>query len=84
MLSDLPTEIGLMQNASLIDLSENLLTNEIPSELALLENLQGLYLNGNLLSGSIPVELCDRVTNNGLDLLIDCDLVECACGCRCI
>lgn len=80
----IPTEIGLMRNATFIDLSDNRLTNEIPSELALLENLQEVRLYGNSLSGSIPSELCDRVIDDGLEIIIDCILVDCTCGCICI
>ena len=80
----IPIEIGLMQNVSYVDLSDNFLTGDIPSELALLENLETLYLFDNLFSGSVPEQLCARVTNNGLDLAVDCDSVQCGCACNCL
>ena len=78
-----PIEMGLMQNASYVDLSDNLLTGDIPSELAMLENLEFLYLYDNLFDGSVPEQLCTRVTNDGLYVAIDCDLVSCDCDCAC-
>uniref|UniRef100_A0A7S3L6V9 L domain-like protein n=1 Tax=Amphora coffeiformis TaxID=265554 RepID=A0A7S3L6V9_9STRA len=80
----IPTEIGLMQNVSYVDLSDNFLTGEIPSELALLENLETLHLYDNLIVGAVPEQLCARVTNDGLDLAVDCDFVQCDCACDCL
>ena len=79
----IPTEMGLMQGAVLIDLSDNYLEGFIPSHLALIPDLQTLHLHNNFLSGSVPPELCDRVTNNGLNLAVDCDFVFCDCNCDC-
>jgi hypothetical protein len=80
---EIPSEIGLLENVQFMFLDENDLTGQIPSEIGNLSSLVELWVSGNRLSGSVPEEVCNLVLNNGLEIVIDCDLVECDCGCLC-
>jgi Leucine-rich repeat (LRR) protein len=80
---EIPSELGLLENVQFMFLDENDLTGQIPSELGKLTGLVELWVNGNRLSGSVPEEVCNMVLNNGLEIVVDCDLVECDCGCLC-
>jgi hypothetical protein len=64
-------------------LFDNALTGSIPSTLGSLSLLELLWLYGTNMPGSVPQQLCHLVETNGLDLAINCELVECDCGCRC-
>jgi hypothetical protein len=79
----IPSALGLLTKLTDVSLRDNALTGHIPSSLGLLTQLEWLWLYNNMLSGSVPVELCNLVESNGLDLRIDCALVECDCGCIC-
>jgi Leucine-rich repeat (LRR) protein len=78
-----PTELGDLTSVTKLDLSDNQLTGTIPSELGALTSLQVLNLHENLLTGSVPFELCTLVALKSLTLKVDCDEIECACGCHC-
>jgi hypothetical protein len=78
----IPTEIGLLSNLEFLFLDMNALTGSIPSELGQLTTLVELWIGSNLLTGTVPAELCELVTS-GLELQVDCDFVECDCGCLC-
>lgn len=79
----LPTELGLLRSLELLDLEGNLLSGGIPSELGSLENIKELILSDNNLNGTVPVELCALIESNNAKVEIDCDRVECDCGCTC-
>jgi Leucine-rich repeat (LRR) protein len=80
----IPIELSACTDMTSLYLYDNALTGQIPSALGLLSRLEHLWLFNNTLSGSVPVELCNLVESNGLDLRIDCTLVECDCGCSCV
>jgi hypothetical protein len=80
---EIPSEFGLLENIQFMFLDENDLTGQIPSELGNLSGLVELWVSGNQLSGSVPEGVCNLVLNNNLEIVIDCDLVECDCGCLC-
>jgi hypothetical protein len=79
----IPSELGLLENLQLLFLDENNLTGPIPSEFGKMSGLLELWVNGNQLTGSVPEEVCNLVLNNNLEIIIDCEVVECDCGCLC-
>gem|GEM_PF-5332671 len=50
----IPSDIGDLQDATFIDLSDNQLNGSIPGSIGNLSNLGALYLDNNDLSGDIP------------------------------
>nr|KJB60475.1 hypothetical protein B456_009G307100 [Gossypium raimondii] len=54
----IPTEIGRLNNAMILELTNNELIGSIPTTIGGLTNLQYLGLSGNKLKGSIPHDLC--------------------------
>lgn len=78
----IPTELGLLTDLEYLFLDINALTGTIPSELGNLENLIQLWLGSNLLGGTVPEEVCDLIAN-GTEVQVDCDSVQCDCGCLC-
>ena len=79
----IPTELGLLTNMEILYMEDNLLRGTIPTELGNMSSLTLLHLYGNQLRGTVPPQLCTLIETNGLDLAVDCDLVECDCGCNC-
>jgi hypothetical protein len=79
---ELPFQLGGLSAAREIYLESNLFSGTIPRSLGFLSNLEVLHLHDNDLSGEVPPELCDLV-DNGLDLAIDCFLIDCPCACNC-
>lgn len=53
----IPTELGLMTDLELLDLSENTISGTLPTELGRLTRLNTLVAQHNSLSGSVPSEL---------------------------
>jgi len=53
----IPTELGLMTDLELLDLSENTISGTLPSELGRLTRLNTLVAQHNSVSGSVPSEL---------------------------
>jgi Leucine-rich repeat (LRR) protein len=53
----LPRELGLLTNLTIVHLDFNQLTGTIPTELGRLESLEELQLSSNRLSGQLPREL---------------------------
>ena len=45
--------------------------------------MRELQLQENDLSGSVPVAICDSVVATDLAVSVDCDRVQCDCGCTC-
>ncbi|KAB2083992.1 hypothetical protein ES319_A05G304600v1 [Gossypium barbadense] len=54
----IPMEIGSLNNAIILELTNNELIGSIPTTIGGLTNLQYLGLSGNELQGSIPHDLC--------------------------
>ncbi|TYH19006.1 hypothetical protein ES288_A05G318500v1 [Gossypium darwinii] len=54
----IPMEIGSLNNAIILELTNNELIGSIPTTIGGLTNLQYLGLSGNKLQGSIPHDLC--------------------------
>jgi hypothetical protein len=78
----LPDELGDLRNAREIYLEDNFFSGTIPRSLGFLTNLKVLHLYDNDITGEVPPELCD-LADNGLDLAIDCFLIDCPCNCNC-
>ena len=78
----IPTELGNLGGIDELYLEHNSFSGTIPSQLGLLTTAILIHLHDNKLSGSVPPELCDLVAT-GLDLSVDCDLVDCSCACNC-
>ncbi|KAM3390239.1 hypothetical protein ACQJBY_012056 [Aegilops geniculata] len=55
---EIPDNICLSQQLTLLDVSSNKLTGSLPTCIDALENVAILNLRGNSLGGSIPLELC--------------------------
>ncbi|KAH1064558.1 hypothetical protein J1N35_029545 [Gossypium stocksii] len=55
---NIPMEIGSLNNAMILELTNNELIGSIPTTIGGLTNLQYLGLSGNKLQGSIPHDLC--------------------------
>lgn len=79
----LPTEIGNLQNLEALSLQYNWFEGLIPSELGLLTNTYLMELHGNSFTGSVPKEVCDLILIGGTEVRIDCEAVNCTCGCLC-
>jgi Leucine-rich repeat (LRR) protein len=54
---ELPTELGLLNSLTWLDLGYNFITNEIPTEIFSLKNLMWLALAENNLHGTLPMEM---------------------------
>jgi Leucine-rich repeat (LRR) protein len=79
----LPDELGDLRNAREIYLEDNFFSGTIPRSLGFLTNLEVLHLYDNDITGEVPPELCD-LADNGLELAIDCFLIDCPCNtCNC-
>jgi Leucine-rich repeat (LRR) protein len=80
----IPSEIGFLSDLEGDDVSfdDNVLTGTIPTEFGLLTSVSRINLRHNRLRGSVPNEVCELL-RNGLKLQVDCDEVECSCGCAC-
>ncbi|KAK3268018.1 hypothetical protein CYMTET_23453 [Cymbomonas tetramitiformis] len=55
----LPSDLGLLSQLVLLQLSSNNLTGTIPTELGMIKSLLSMELDNNHLTGSIPTELGD-------------------------
>lgn len=64
-------------------LDHNRFNGTVPSSWGNFTKLRMLTLHWNDLSGSVPDELCHLVQTKDLNLTIDCDKVQCSCGCYC-
>lgn len=64
LTGSIPSEIGMMKEATAINLSSNNLSGNIPSEIGMLSNVNAMILNDNDLAGPIPIEVCLRSFNN--------------------
>ena len=53
----IPTEIGLLSNLKILNVTDNFLTGPIPSGMGALPQLEELYLNKNDLQGALPKSL---------------------------
>jgi Leucine-rich repeat (LRR) protein len=79
----IPTELGLLSNIRYgLTCDQNQLTGTLPSELGRLSNALYMDFYENQLEGSVPPELCELVLR-GLKLRIDCEAMDCSCGCTC-
>ena len=82
--STLPADLGSLSNVREIYLYKNNFVGTIPSAIGLLTNLTRLEMHDNNLSGTVPQEICDLVSMGILTTLtVDCDKVQCTCGCDC-
>lgn len=54
----LPYEIGLLNEAIVLDLGNNQLTGHLPFSLVCLENVEQVNFAGNLLYGAVPEVVC--------------------------
>lgn len=81
----LSSNIGKLTNLEQLSLFNNELTGTIPSELGLLLSVEHILLNGTNLEGTVPLEVCGlRDSGNLLNLIVDCNKVECDCCNECI
>ncbi|CAB9510307.1 Leucine Rich Repeat [Seminavis robusta] len=82
MSGSLPTELGLMTALAFLNMSATAISGSIPSELGLLTSLTELALHHSNLSGMVPSSLCSNP--DLLQILVDCDSVDCTCSqCKC-
>jgi len=68
VLTELPTELGLLSSADIISFTDSDITGFIPTQLGLLRKLRFLELQNNDLSGNIPSELASIL---GLQNILD-------------
>ena len=74
----IPTELAVLTDLTEIDLSGNTrIVGNVPTELALLPHLANLDISGTFINGTIPESLCARVKEGELNILADCNLVQC-------
>lgn len=64
----IPSEIGFLKGASVIDLGGNKLTGPLPLSLMCLEKVEQLNFAGNLLFGVIPEPVCMLLRENLVNL----------------
>uniref|UniRef100_A0A1J3DFQ8 Leucine-rich repeat-containing N-terminal plant-type domain-containing protein n=1 Tax=Noccaea caerulescens TaxID=107243 RepID=A0A1J3DFQ8_NOCCA len=63
-----PYEIGLLKEASVIDIGGNKLTGPLPLSLMCLEKVEHLNFAGNLLFGAVPEAVCMLLRDNLVNL----------------
>lgn len=73
IIGTLPTELGMLTNLQLIDLSNNYITGTLITEIGQLQHLKSLFIQNNFLHGSIPIEYSNCVSLREL-VLQDNDL----------
>ena len=73
IIGTIPTELGMLSNLQLIDLSNNYITGTLVAEIGNLQHLQSLFIQNNFLHGSIPIEYSNCVSLREL-VLQDNDL----------
>jgi Leucine-rich repeat (LRR) protein len=78
----IPTTFGRLTDANEIFLDSNRLTGTLPTDLGVLSSLIELVVFENQLEGSVPLELCALIST-GLTLDLDCNEIQCTCGCKC-
>lgn len=64
----LPVEIGLLNRATVVDVSKNLLTGPIPYSFACLANMEILNLANNQFFGFVPDPICQLPNLDSFDL----------------
>lgn len=75
----LPSELGLLsKKLKVLDVSNNpSMTGTIPEEYDQLTNLDLLDISGTPIGGRIPSGVCDLVDNKALELVANCNQVQC-------
>ena len=73
IIGTIPTELGMLSNLQLIDLSNNYITGTLVTEIGNLQHLQSLFIQNNFLHGSIPIEYSNCASLREL-VLQDTDL----------
>ena len=83
----IPKEIGVLDDLTFLDLSNNKIGGVIPIQLANLEELVSLLLHDNEIKGVVPLLICNLRESGLKDLEVDCDSdipkVTCACCSNC-
>jgi Leucine-rich repeat (LRR) protein len=62
IIGTLPTQLGMLTNLQLIDLSNNYITGTLITEIGQLQHLQSFLIQNNFLHGSIPIEYANCVS----------------------
>lgn len=65
---EIGNDIGLIENCTILDISNNILKCSIPDSIGKLVNLRSLYLNTNKLTGSIPKSISNLIDCKYLNL----------------
>ena len=84
LISNIPSEVGLLTNLLFLHLDSNGLTGEIPIELGNLEEAEQILLHFNELEGTVPEQVCDLPELQGIS--VSCGLSvgpECDCCVKC-
>lgn len=83
----IPKEIGVLDDLTFLDLSNNKIGGVIPIQLANLEELESLLLHDNEIKGVVPLLICNLRESDLKDLKVDCDSdipkVTCDCCSNC-
>ena len=67
----LPSELGRLLNAEMIDVSRNLLNGTLPTDFGNLVNLDAFLFSGNGFDGYVPDEICGLWESGKLQVLGD-------------
>jgi hypothetical protein len=68
----LPSELGYLWNMTRLQMKNNQFTGTIPRELGRMADLQQYTLEGNQLTGEVPLEICDLLTEDLNQFVVDC------------
>ena len=79
----LPTELGLLTDMTDLYLDHNHFNGTIPTELQSMSKAGSIVIVSNELTGTMPPEVCSLFNTTKVQIVVDCPLVECDCGCVC-
>ena len=81
--AEIPSEIGALTNLTWLRLENNLLRGALPESLAALTKLEHVSLHSTSVTGSIPDGFCNLIETDQLQVGVECQRVNCDCGCIC-
>lgn len=83
LTGSIPHEVGTLTDLTWMRLENNLLRGTVPESLVALKKLEHVSIQSTALSGSIPYEFCDLIATEQLQIGVECQRVDCECGCIC-